>query len=66
MTTQNTLVFCPLCRIPITDDMFGKGLVADNWVYKCGELHYIELAHLACAKEDNAANPDRWQWSYDS
>jgi len=56
--------YCPLCDLPITEDMFDLKVLADNYVYKAGELSYIELAHLACARTDNAANPGR-QWSWD-
>ncbi len=40
-----TPVGCAVCEEPIrhTRDM------VDNYVYKCGELHYIELAHNKCA-----------------
>jgi hypothetical protein len=33
-----TLCFCPLCDLPITQDMFDLKVVADNYVYKAGEL----------------------------
>jgi hypothetical protein len=44
--------YCPLCDLPIWEASFARGEVADNHVFKCGELSYIELAHAKCARND--------------
>lgn len=36
--------WCTFCQTPLGTER----CVADNWVYKCGELSYIELAHVDC------------------
>lgn len=41
---------CAVCGKPI----FEGSPMADHKVYKLGELAYIELAHLDCAKAENA------------
>ena len=47
MTEEKLICACAVCR---QDVLEGQDLV-DNFVYKCGELHYIELAHKQCAPE---------------
>ena len=44
-----TNVLCTFCRMEIPEGYFGLGAVADHEVWKCGELHAIELAHNTCA-----------------
>ena len=43
-------VYCAICGDGIDEAMFGTGQLADNKVYKLGELAYIELAHTECTK----------------
>ena len=45
-------VWCPFCDKPIRAGQFAAGEVADRFVYKRGELAYIELAHAECAPDD--------------
>ena len=49
--------YCPICDRPITDDMFDGDQLVDHYVYKAGELSYIELAHTECGRKDN---PQYW------
>lgn len=52
------LCYCPLCNKEIT-----KGTpMADHHVYKMGELDYIELAHEACAKQEDPEG-HYWEWN---
>mgnify|MGYP003134525319 CR=1 FL=1 len=47
MIEEKLICACAVCR---QDVLEGQDLV-DNFVYKCGELAYIELAHKECAPE---------------
>lgn len=47
---------CAVCRRMLYD----VDSLADHYVYKLGELAYIELAHVACAKADDSGTP--WTW----
>ena len=38
---------CAICTVMLT----RNDELADRYVYKCGELSYIELAHVACARK---------------
>ena len=38
---------CAVCKVQLTQ----ADRMADNHVYKLGDLHYIELAHVACVKD---------------
>lgn len=59
-----TTCYCPICSQPITDDMFDGIQLMDHYVYKCGELSYIELAHTACGEEANrTSGSDYWKGS---
>lgn len=54
---------CAVCRGNLRD---GDAL-AENEVWKCGELQYIELAHTKCGIRDNAKRDreygrDGWRW----
>lgn len=49
MTEKNGVFVCACC-VCRKDILEGQDIV-DNEVYKCGELHYIELAHKNCAPE---------------
>ena len=56
-------VLCAVCRVTL----LGAIALADHAVYKCGELSYIELAHVGCAEADNAERDalygaDGWRW----
>jgi len=57
-------VTCSICEELLPTD---GGDIADHFVYKCGELQYIELAHTACAKKWNEAwqNEPYWDWGQD-
>lgn len=44
------ICLCGVCR----EMLYDGDPLADHEVYKCGELEYIELAHVACAVKDNA------------
>lgn len=52
-------VYCPFCDSPITDAHFKAGVVADNEIYKCGELSSIELAHTACVVLQSGWRPGK-------
>lgn len=53
---SNNYVACAFCNWPIyyKDDGTNEWLepVADHFVYKQGELQYIEIAHVKCAAWD--------------
>ena len=51
-------VLCAICR----ENLQGAESVADHWVYKLGELAYIELAHGACAQAKNDSSLNSWTW----
>ena len=34
--------------------------VAEHAKYKCGELSYVELAHIECARQDRRMAPGYW------
>lgn len=53
---------CSICKQPVTDQDLVSGNAADHYVTDAaGDLEYIELAHLECAK---AADPEQLYWSY--
>ena len=47
--------YCAICW----DTLGDEGPLADKFIYKLGELAYIELAHLECAKK--ADDCDLWR-----
>lgn len=47
------ICLCAVCQKPILQYDLDRELVADHFVYKCGELDEIELAHLSCARDWN-------------
>ncbi len=60
--TKTINVLCSICREDIPKADFIGGLkVADNHIYKAGELSSIELAHTKCAKESD--HSDDWSWN---
>ena len=62
---------CPACKVMLIE---GDDMV-QNPVYKCGDLHYIELAHRKCIPEwsvnDDHVFPDECEpepaapWKYE-
>lgn len=48
MSDQLPEIFCrcALCHLPL----HPNDLLADKYIYRGGELDYIELAHVACAE----------------
>ena len=42
---------CAICEQPIHQHELDGETVSDNYVYKCGELQYIELFHTTCEEE---------------
>lgn len=53
------MTYCSLCEEPLPDEIVGDEL-ADKFIYKCGELAYIELAHIECAKKAD----DKSAWRF--
>lgn len=51
MTKPFEGVYCAICNASLAECEVGE--VADNPIYKMGELDSIELAHTACAVADN-------------
>lgn len=41
---MSQLPCCAICHVQLTND----DELLDNYVYKTGELHYIELMHRSC------------------
>jgi hypothetical protein len=60
-TEQNMLCLCAVCRQGIHEDT-PPAEVAENRVYKCGDLSYIELAHRECAVRHNLETGYGWEW----
>jgi len=52
------MTYCSICQEPLPDELKGNR-IADKFIYKHGELAYIELAHLECAKK--ADDCDIWR-----
>lgn len=52
--------YCCICGERLAHDLPSREL-AQNEVYKCGELRYIELAHRDCAISDDSGI----EWDYD-
>lgn len=58
---EGTLPTAEVCLCAVCRRMLFEGdVLADNRVYKLGELAYIELAHVACAQADDSGVP--WTW----
>ncbi len=47
--TDDMVCICPFCEKAIWNHELYNQEVAENKIYKCGELSYIELAHIDCA-----------------
>lgn len=46
------MVLCAICRFDLDEDESKwPGTVADKFIYKGGELAYIELAHAKCVSD---------------
>jgi hypothetical protein len=45
--TDKLICACAICR----KDIFKGQPMVDQFIYKCGELSYISLAHKECAPE---------------
>ena len=39
---------CAVCGKDLLQSEANDGLLSDNYIYKCGELQYIEIYHTAC------------------
>ena len=39
---------CAVCGKDLLQSEANDGLLSDNYIYKCGELQYIEVYHTAC------------------
>jgi ribosomal protein S27AE len=64
MTRPAVVCACAVCW----KDIFEGAVMADHKRFKCGELSYIELAHIECAKAENAereARGERAYWEHD-
>lgn len=54
-------ICCSICTLPIPEQHFDQGLVADHFAYDFeGELDFIELAHQPCALVDSQTSPGFW------
>ena len=62
MTERKVICGCAICQ----GDILEGDVMADHKVYdRCdGELDYIELTHLECAKADNDKNQYGY-WEFD-
>ncbi len=56
--SMEELCLCAFCR----EILYAGDALADNYVYKLGELSYIELAHRECAK---VSAPDSASWCWE-
>jgi hypothetical protein len=54
--------YCCICGERLAHDLQPHEL-AENNVFKCGELSYIELAHRACAVAEDGSGIE---WDYDA
>ena len=55
MTDNKLICACAVCR----KDIFKGQPMVDQFIYKCGELSYIELAHKECAPQWEHDNGNR-------
>ena len=51
MSEEVIICLCTLCNEGITQSQMDREEVEDNFVYKYGELDYIELFHSKCYNE---------------